>query len=202
MRNIYITAQSRSGHNFIANQLESWGLGPIVKLEGYPPGYFTYELAKQINPHMNEPSKDDIHIIVHRDLFNWFASYLTWIIVPGHGIIVDDDHLDQQINVWKKIMQEAFGTTNFLTNKMVCDFNSFKNSQGYRMRLCLDLGGKYTEDRLNTIMPTSDGSSFTRFEYQGKANEMDTDHRYKLMLNSPIWKWYWDTLQRNWGINV
>jgi len=60
----------------------------------------------------------------------------------------------------------------------------------------------YNEDRLNVIMPNGNGSSFDGFEYQDRANDMDTENRYKEMLNSPLWLQYWESLRRNHHKNI
>jgi len=168
-------------------QVRSWlSKDSVEKLEGMAPKLW-------------EPSAADTWIIVYRDLFNWFASYMTWI-VNAKNMTIDDDHMDERIQTWKKITEEACNVTNNIpfSDKLVCNYSMFKKSKSYRQHLCDKSGGTYSEVLLNHIPRDGNGSSFDGFRFQHRGLRMDTDRRWiQIMMNKELNKWYTACLIRN-----
>ena len=193
---IVIIGQSRSGHNFVYNQFVSWNLGDraVAKIEGYAPEQITDDLIQQTNPKV-EVEFEKTYILVVRDFRNWLASYMMWI-AKAKNIVVDEQHMDERIIVWQKIADEARRKTHFLEDKILCRYDPFKHLRAYRRMICSVTGGTYNEHLLNIISSQGGGSSFDRFKYQGKANKMNTDQRYKEILDTEHGRWYTEILKK------
>jgi len=201
-----IVAQSRTGHNFIYHQFLSWNTpDQVSRIEGYSPEDIS-ENQDLIFSHNNKHLKSiqdpsPRYFIVIRDFENWLASYLLMKI--GHKAFdnetkayKDPRAVDHKIRVWFDIYYEAIGSTNFLPNKTVIDYDEFRTSQAFRMEICKETGGIYTEDNLNSVPLGGSGSSFDGLDYQGRGSEMKTGERKEQIKGSFVEKYYNELLNK------
>ena len=85
MKNIVILGNCRSGHNFVIEQIKSWNPNDLIyNFEDVRPiNYETSKLSMVNERQIFNPELETINIIVVRDLLNWWASYLKWIVKDG-----------------------------------------------------------------------------------------------------------------------
>jgi hypothetical protein len=159
--NVFIIAPSRSGHNWIASMIQSWNpILEIVDLENISP-----ERAADV---YNLQSGKVV--LVTRDLLNWYASRkrgsITYSLSP--------------LPPWEQITAEFYYLTQYLLGygAVRIKYEDFFTSAEYRHSICDVLGGVYNEKKLGFMPPGGRGSSFSRLEYQGRAQELGTLTRY------------------------
>lgn len=181
MKRIAIIAQCRSGHSFVRNQIESWTNGTIINHEDLRPINYTGNTA---------------NIIVVRDLLNWWASYLKWITKDGiDSYLCTEKKLNNAFSIWLDIAKETCGITNYIPNKIIINYDIFKESQFYREYICIKVGGSYNELRLDTVVSSGLGSSFDYQDIPG--TELKSDLRYKQIMDSDLKDLYVKMLRMN-----
>jgi len=172
--NINILGPSRSGHNFIKDNLKSWTLEKIKDIE---------------NP-INRLGGNDINIICIRDYLNNIASLAKLRI----------NHIDRSIKSWIFLAKESFDLSNTINNKYIIFYEKFRNSESYRREICKIIKGSYNEGRLKELPQGGMISSFygdnndgkTREEkykihiekFSGNADKMETTTRWKQILKN------------------
>lgn len=117
-------------------------------------------------------------IIINRDFYNWMAS----CFILG-GSLYRFRH--KMTKIWKEFIRESLNA-NILKDHSVVDinYNKWFADISYRKVICSKLGLVFTDNGLNDILTNGGGSSFTKLDYQGKAQEMDVLNRYKLCLDN------------------
>lgn len=199
MKELIIVAQSRSGHNFIYEQIQSWIPATTIvgKIEGYPPHAITEKLVIETNSQLKiDPGNERTYILVVRDFKNWLASYMMWMR-RSRDKTVNNAHLNERIAVWTRIAEEAAQLTKFFDDKTVISYGRFKQNQVYREVICSVLEGRYTEGMLNHIPGQGSGSSFDGIHYQGIGNQMGTTQRHIQILRTSVGDWYREVMSAN-----
>ena len=164
MKTIYHTAPKRSGHNWVAHMVRSWIDGiPISDLEGWAPDRMVRHFGIQ-------ELQDNIILIQTRDLLNWYASY-----TKGRR-----DYRVGAIPTWETITDEYYKPRYFRTCTVVrVYYDRFFVDRAYRRDICVQLGGKYNEKKLQSLSNSGHGSTFDKMEYHLRAQEMQVLTRYK-----------------------
>ena len=129
-----------------------------------------------------------INVLILRDPFNLISSKLASKIsdfaIPEWLWETTKDH----INEWKKQAKEFLGQTNILPNKMTVNYNQWFQSEEYRRKLSHQLGGSFSDKKLNYVPKMGGGSSFDNRTYQGKAREIKVLERWKNFAdNKRLW---------------
>lgn len=201
MKQIIVIAQSRSGHNFIYEQICAWmpkGI-TIGKVEGYAPHEITEKLIHDTNhPKEMGPSDDRTYALVIRDFKNWLASYMMWMRKSGDKT-VNNKHLKKRIAAWERIAEEAAGLTKFfdVTEKTTISYSRFVDQQHYRIGKCARLGGIFTNGMIKYVPEQGGGSSFDGMKYQWKGSQMTTNNRHEQIRITNIGEWYEEVLNVN-----
>ena len=165
-----LLATSRSGHNFVADMIESWL--PDVKIHN-----LENVLPETLHQHDIDGAR---RVIVIREFKNFLASSLKALNIKGDTW---DVNIARKIKAYRAIKAEIdepkyFG---FFT---VIEYDKFVEDQEYRKQICKELGGEYNEDKLGIVPNEGNGSSFDGFMYQGVGHKMKTRERYKEILNT------------------
>lgn len=184
-------AVSRSGHNFVVRNIESW-IDPsykrrYVNLENFSPEYYSISISESNHNRF----KSSICVIQTRDLLNWFASMVYF------GKPVNVYRLKNYINIWLEINKEYFLETNYLPNNFIrILYDDFFKSEIYRRNICEKIrDAKYNEKMLNYVPDRGEGSSFDGLKYQDMGQKMDVLNRYKQISDEK--KWVWKILKDN-----
>jgi len=162
MKPILHIAPSRSGHTWVGQMIRSWCPdSEYYNLENFEPIVASY-FSK----------KDCIIVLQVRDLLNWFASCLFM-----------RDSIERISIEWIKGYQnimEEFYTPNHLKNHTIVYvmYDTFFMDALYREQICSELGGVYSEEKLEVIEGYG-RSSFTKYSYTDKAQMMPVLDRYK-----------------------
>jgi len=181
---LWIIANSRSGHNFIKSNIESW-FGDryfYVNLEGEDPqNFLKHETANGIS---SETYSLSLKVVCIRDLLNWYASSafifmndkenletFDWLASQKHII-----NAKKATEVWLKIAKEFLGVTNYMNDSVGIYYDEFFFSREYRKSICNKLGGEYNEKMLNFVT----WSSFDGGNFQDRTQEMKVLERYKI----------------------
>ncbi len=180
MKNILIFATVRSGHNFIRQQIESWDHDEqfiIGNFEDVQPQNFEdmkYQIVghpKKGNGELFNYSLETIKVVIVRDLLNWWASYLQWIV---QGSFPSRAKVDLAFKIWTSLTIDAGNNYEVIP----CIYDVFKDNEFLRRLICNLIGGKYTEENLDVVPPQGGGSSFDKIS---KGSDMKTDLRYKML---------------------
>jgi len=189
-------ANSRSGHNFVKENIMSWrneeNFHPsnYINLENVHPKDFK-ERTKEYELEKYPPL---IPILQTRDLLNWFASLIHFVSRERYWKSQPDirEKIKKHALAWIAINKEFYGETSYLSDKWIhVSYDDFFLSPEYRKNICQEISGaEYNENRLNVVTPNGGGSSFDSINYQGKASEMLVLERYKQVSeeHQHVWK--------------
>ena len=177
-------ANSRSGHNYIRANIQSWTTEQPRKyynFENIRPNMFS-EKFKNVNLD-NYP--ESIYVLQSRDLLNWFSSWMVFNMRSFLKRSLDrgigwDDLIRINLDTWTAINKEMHGETNYLNRDFISiNYDDFFTSEEYRRNICTRVGGTYNEDALLKITEDGRGSTTDGFRYEGRADEMKVLERYK-----------------------
>ena len=90
-----------------------------------------------------------------------------------------DSETNRYAKIWKIYAREFLGYTNFLEDKLLVNFNKWHEDINYRINLSKRLGLKFTDASRGIVSAIGKGSSFDKMSFQGKAEEMSINDRWK-----------------------
>jgi len=93
------------------------------------------------------------------------------------------ENIELGVSAYKAQIEEVFDKE-YVDIDMIIFYDQFCTDQDYRQEICKELGGKYTEERLDYVSSEGNGSSFDKFKYQGKGSQMKTRERYIQILDT------------------
>jgi len=177
MKTIIFISASRTGHNFVMNQVQSWFP------DEFRPQMLNYENIKAEDLHRTifkwieagqiEEGATIKCVYIIRDLLNWWASYLKFVPDVAHR------NYQNMFDVWVSHVKEAYELTYYTPLKYVVNYDTFRDRQYYREWLCDNLGGMYSEERIDFVPEAGKGSSFDGFRLPGRL--LNTGKRWKRM---------------------
>lgn len=194
MKNIIIIASCRSGHNFVAEQIRSWGSEGeyiIHNFEDVKPRDHDMMKEQFCTSGLIDDTLQTITVLVVRDLMNWWASYLKWIVKDD---MPSQEKLNHAFLLWKEQAEEAIQKTTFIASKAIVMYDAFKDMDSERKSLCNIVGGNYNESRLDLVPSPGRGSSF---DIGIPGREMKTHLRYQELINGPMRELYYGGLKEN-----
>jgi len=118
-------------------------------------------------------------IIVHRDPFNWMASTRAISYIYGHK----EENFDHLVDLWILYAKKFFIEKPDLAYTV--KFNQWKNEE-YRRKLAEYIEEPFSDTGLNWIkgpVQGGPGSSFDMATYDGRAQEMALEDRWKGLDN-------------------
>jgi len=125
-------------------------------------------------------SKNIYELIVIRDIFNLTASRRK-----GKKVWTKKWYFDR----WNDHAREALGETNYLTNKIIINYNKWFSDIGYRKNIASTLSLKFSDKGLNSVQPYKRGSSFNQTKYDGRAQDMKVLERWKRCIDRPMYRY-------------
>lgn len=190
-----IISNSRSGHNFVKENIMSWK----NEENFFPSNYINLE---NIHPEdFKERTKNyefekypiNLFILHTRDLLNWFASLIHFVSRERYWKSQPDirEKIKKHALAWIAINKEFFDETNYLSNECIrVIYDDFFQSREYRQNICQQISGaEYNENRQNVVTLNGGGSSFDKFDYQDRASEMQVLERYKQVREEYLGVW-------------
>jgi len=156
MNKINMYSTSRSGHNFIKDNLLSWNNNLDIKDIENPKTYSIWLFfLKNL----------DVNLICMRDYLNTVASLCMLRI----------SFIDNSILSWIFLAEKIFPIDNklkieFAPKKYVIFFEEFRNSKSYRKKVCKVFEGSYNENKLNELPVGGMPSSFDAYEWLSKKS--------------------------------
>lgn len=128
----------------------------------------------------------DHNVIILRDPFNLFASRIEGL-PPPRGKRGHEKTADKQENEIKKYIsqyEEFVGKTNYLSNKICINYNSWVSDKDYRKSIAEQFGIEFTDARYGQRA----NSSFGRGASLSLPSEKSEDFlsRYKAYLEEPL----------------
>ncbi len=178
---VFVWCTSRSGHNFIINNIYSWLGDPDRKQRRYVNGEDSWpdRLYTVVNWNAFNRSPGSIKIILIRDLLNWFASKVYRKRLHDKPKDVEMKAIRADIQRWKKIANYYFSDLHpLMSGAYKINYDEFVISEDYRRKICSEIGGTYNEDYLHIVTKEGGGSSFTGLN-QINGNYTDVINRYK-----------------------
>lgn len=119
-------------------------------------------------------SGKEYDLLLIRDPFNLMASrYEKSKIDPKM------EATPEILSLWKIYAREYIGQTNYLKHKITINFNQWFTDIEYRKSLSKQLNLKFSDKGLNIISESGEGSSFEGRAYDGKAQLMKMNDRWK-----------------------
>lgn len=136
-------------------------------------------------------SEEKFDVIVMRDPFNLFASRLKTKPTEGGPnfdmLEVYSRHYSLP-KLWISYAKECLGETTHLKNKRVfINYNKWFSEIDYRQEISAQLGIRFSDEGLNDISPSGNGSSFDGAKYAGKAYKMDVLSRWQSFIDNPVY---------------
>lgn len=207
--NLIMISNSRSGHNFVKNNILSW-LGVFkdsdlfkTKFEYEHMRYFNLE---QTTPYMLDQKMkkkgvkiNEINLMVTllRDYLNWLASYtlLCRDMMNRKRPQASFAELSTSIKIWTILAKKMYENPD--KGMFYVNYDFFRTDRGYREKLCERIDGKYNEDFLNKMSKQGYFSSFDGHTYANNASEMKLDERYLQILDTQDKDVYLKILKRN-----
>ncbi len=165
---ILVQALSRTGHNSIIQWIHS----------------NSPELKRIINWE-DKPLKDDPNmqtVVIFRDVYNWFASWLTAI----RKWKSDTDVINSTpslIQIWKGHAQEFLGDTKIIPNAKFIVFDLWCTQREYRDRVAEDLALTKDDNMVLRMSNAGGGSTWDGMKFDGKANKMKVRERWRTMTD-------------------
>ena len=185
MKNFVFIACSRSGHNFVMNQVLSWFPQEVSPIKRY-----NYENVKcedtrrTLMAWIEAGQIDDMYpiklILIVRDLLNWWASYLYW------NPDVADQNYQNMFDCWVSHCEEAGRVTTYLPEVISVRYDDFFQKQYMRKLVCTHAGGIYSEERLDEVLDLGGGSSFSGTKVPGQ--KLDVLTRFRVMKDNEKWR--------------
>ena len=117
------------------------------------------------------------HIIVLRDPYNWFASWLVAIRKWAAQSSIDESK-PQLIEIWKVHAREYLKDQNEI---MFILFNLWCKHPGYRRLIAKELGMGLKDNQCHFVSGEGGGSSWHDTQFDGESYKMDVLNRWKLM---------------------
>lgn len=164
---------------------------------------FTSDLEKSHDLYFGK-TKKRFNILLIRDPFNLFASRLKQVMNQNfdrskYGFLMGHPRYkygaskpEEYVAIWKEHGKEYLGTTSYLgENKITINYNQWFLDTNYRKQIANSLGLEYKEESLNQVVGKTragGGSSFDKYEYSGKANQMKVLERWKNMVDNPDYR--------------
>ncbi len=145
------------------------------------------------NEHLK--ASEEPTIIILRDPFNNYASFLKLIQNPNFGPL----SFFPFMQYWKEYAKEIIQETNLLPNKIFISYNDWVESERYRrdvvkeLELQFGLKTKFDDTIKNKMTMYGGGSSFDGLEYVNEASKMKVFDRYKFWENSFVYRKEVDT---------
>lgn len=190
--NIILFSTVRSGHNFIRQQIESWGDYNVCNAEDLLPENFELHKPHLVaNGKLVDWNQDTAIVVVIRDLLNWWASYVMWVHKSWKP---NRDQVDRAFKIWIAMVEEASMVTDYVGFNFPVNYDIFKKNRLLRKVLCDCIGGEYNEDTLDQVTPQGNGSSF---DSGYSAKRMDTHLRYQHIMKTQYADFYTRTLREH-----
>lgn len=179
---ITILTLGRSGQSIMNEVLKSWGLEP-PRIIG--------------NTHPKDVPNDieGTKVILIRDFRNWMASAIVARVdaYPKGGKVYWKSMI-RNIGVYKALLEEIENREYYKAD-VVISYDKFFASEEYRRQICDDLGGVYTEEKLDFVPGTGGGSSFDKLRMQGEGSKMNVLSRHEQVLKTDKADIYTDMLE-------
>lgn len=157
-------------------QLISYELNPGIENQSYSKYINILEDPSKITIDTGRENVEKYGIMILRDPFNWAAS------------LGQDKNraknIDNFINLWIEVAEKFFiNTPN--ENYFPLKYNQFIKDKEYRRQLSEFLNEDFLDRSIHRV--SSKGSSFNGNKYDGKAQHMDVENRWR---NMPEWILY------------
>ena len=179
-------SSSRSGHNFIVENIRSWFKGD-----------FRHQNLENVLP---ERIEDYVvigyKVIILRDFRNWLASFHIHLwdnVKLREGEY--EMNMDRKVQAYWAIHNEA-DNPEYFTPRSIVYYDEFVDSAAYRQNLCRNLCGEYSEKKLNHVPANGRYSSFDGDEFQDRGSEMRVTERHRQILETEHKDQYLKLLER------
>jgi len=131
-------------------------------------------------------------IIILRDPFNFIASCLQRKKNPtgpnGNGTDVAIN-IVSRLKTWVEHAKEIAKEQKLLDKEFYfINYNEWFSSEDYRKKICEDLGLKFTDRGLNSVVNYGHGSSFDREKFNGSAQSMNVLSRWENFKDDDFYK--------------
>ncbi len=146
------------------------------------------KIAKSLPEHRRRRffgrSDTQYNVLILRDPFNLIASRLH------SGRLEIDSWHHSILSMWLEHAREYVGEQNLLggANKVVINFNSWASDSGYRKALAERLGLDFDDAGIDTVTKFGGGSSFDRRGFDGSAQKMDVNNRWRRFVDDPAFR--------------
>jgi hypothetical protein len=162
---------ARSGHHAVIHWIKSNSDLNIVDIE---------------NGDIETGDRDHQSIILLRNPYNWFASWLAsvrgW---RSSGNI--EDMTPRWIELWKKMGRDVAGETSFLSNATHILYDNWFSNNNYRSYVASELGLGLEDHGLLAVVS---GSTWDGVQFNGRAQEMDVLNRWKILEHDEYYRRY------------
>ena len=118
----------------------------------------------------------------------WFKYYQNWEKDAKQIYGMPYINAEPWINCLNSYINECLGITALLENAIVICYNKWHVNQEYRKMIIERIGWKFTDKGKEAMSSVGGGSSFDLMKFDGKANIMKTNERWKIYEYNKL---YW-----------
>ena len=124
--------------------------------------------------------KNEVNVLVLRDYLNCAASwYKQHGECPPHIALF-----------WYHRALEILGKTHYIPNMYFINYNKWFIDKLYRQQICKDLNLHFTDIAIDSVVHYGQGSSFDKQKFDGRAQDMSVNQRYKIYEQTPEFQQY------------
>jgi len=165
---LQILTSSRTGHNFVRANVESWFGDKITSYRNF-----------ENSPPKELPDLPGLKIVVVRHYLNWVAS----LIKSAENRPTYD--WASVMRLYIPIGEEYFHPKYFKAHGRIY-YDDFIKSKDYRECICNLIGGKFNDDMIDYVPANGGASSFDGHSLDGNGTLLPTDQRWRQILWSGL----------------
>lgn len=137
-------------------------------------------------------SDEVFNLLILRDPYNLFASRYKLVKESARTGWKTNLVSERNQYIWIQHAREFVGKTDFLENKILINYNRWCLNLEYRKSIIESLGLRFTDQNFKKVSTHGGGSSFDKNKFNGSADKMNLDERWKYIQNLPEFKNFFD----------
>ncbi len=145
--------------------------------------------SKQPDLCFHKKISNPIKVLILRDPYNLFSSWMAWKSGWGERFREDKQYQHTLIERWKNHAEEFVQESQTLGPPKICiNYNSWVSSATYRKQLANNFQFAKAESEMSLVPSYGMGSSFDNLNFEYRAQNMKVLERWKQFSSSPFFQ--------------
>lgn len=130
--------------------------------------------------------KNERHVLIVRDLYNWLASRLTYDRRRRYAErLLGGEYYRFLTRRWARLVRACLEDDNRL---VAIDFGRWRADTDYAAQSASRIGFAYSGRGREKVLKIGGGSTFERRRFDGSASQMAIDERWRTMAHDPFYR--------------